>query len=87
VRLEAEDGEVLTGTAPDVLAALRRALTGEQGVGAFGLGPRLYLLTGPHLLDLSSMQQSADTLAAAERALAGATSDEVVAVLQRPRLL
>jgi N-methylhydantoinase A/oxoprolinase/acetone carboxylase beta subunit len=87
VRLEAEDAEVLTGAAPEVLAALRRALTGEQGVGAFGLGPRLYLLTGPHLLDLSSMQQSVDTLAAAERALTGAPGEGVVAVLQRPRLL
>jgi hypothetical protein len=87
VRLEAEDAEVLAGTPAEVLAALRQALTGEQGVGAFGLGPRLYLLTGPHLLDLSSMQQSADSLAAAERALTGATGDAVVAVLQRPRLL
>ncbi|HUS16251.1 MAG TPA: hydantoinase/oxoprolinase family protein [Chloroflexia bacterium] len=88
VRLEADDAEILTGSPATVLAALRTALTGPGGAGAYGLGPRLYLLHGAHLLDLSALQQAADTLAAAEKALAPAPAGStVVALLQRARLL
>ncbi|MGI8589085.1 MAG: hydantoinase/oxoprolinase family protein [Chloroflexia bacterium] len=85
VRLEADEAEVLAGSPADVLAGLRRILTGEQR-GAFGLGPRLYLLHGPHLLDLSALQQAKDALAAAEKALATATGP-AVALIQRAKLL
>ncbi|HMA35617.1 MAG TPA: hydantoinase/oxoprolinase family protein [Chloroflexia bacterium] len=86
VRLEADEAEVLVGAPLDVLGRLRRILTGERS-GAFGLGPRLYLLNGPHLLDLSALQQVTATLAAAEKALAGATAPTVLALVQRARLL
>ena len=86
VRLEADDAEVLTGAPTALLAALRHTLLAAAGQGAFGLGPRLTLLTGTHLLDLSGLPKVEDTLAAVERALALATGP-AVALVQRARLL
>jgi len=86
VRLEADDAEVLTGAPAALLAALRHSLLTAAGQGAFGLGPRLTLLTGTHLLDLSGLPKVEDTLTAVERALALATGP-AVALVQRARLL
>jgi N-methylhydantoinase A/oxoprolinase/acetone carboxylase beta subunit len=86
VRLEADEADVLTGPAATVLDDLRRILPAAAEGGAFGLGPRLTLLVGPHLLDLSALPKVEDTLAAAEKALTAATGP-VVALVQRAKLL
>ena len=87
VRLEADDAQVLAGAPAAVLAQLRQALVAAPQSGAFGLSPRLHLLYGPHMLDLSALASPDATLAAAEKALAGGATGPVAAVLQRPRLL
>jgi N-methylhydantoinase A len=86
VRLETDEAEALAGPPAQVLARLRATLAATQG-GAFGLGPRLYLLIGRRLLDLSGLSKVEDALAAAEKALTGPAAGDVVALVQRPRLL
>ena len=69
VRLETDDAEVLAGPPACVLTGCASRWPPARA-GAFGLGPRLYLLTGRRLLDLSALNKAADALAAAEKALA-----------------